>query len=236
MWAALGTGKGALLGLNLSRDSWAQATNRSFAAMYAGMVINNNSAEVSWNESGDARANTSERCGKGGCSTLRYDVSYLDSTTSESLLWMRLFEVTELEILGKIVVSYKLTLLTTGHQRGFNRSSHARMNWMRNSNRCPNITAMLWYHQDIPKTTPNFRNSSWKYTSIDFRIIYIYNYINNTLDLRPATLLVTEPRRLKSPPFRFTAQFTRRTHRFLAESSGSFLPNHQMALPSGYLT
>ena len=86
MWAALGTGKGALLGLNLSRDSWAQATNRSFAAMYAGMVINNNSAEVSWNESGDARANTSERCGKGGCSTLRYDVSYLDSTTSESLL------------------------------------------------------------------------------------------------------------------------------------------------------
>ena len=76
-----------------SRDSWAQAINRSFAAMYAGMVINNNSAEVSWNESGDARANTSERCGKGGCGTLRYDVSYLDSTTSESLLCVRLFEV-----------------------------------------------------------------------------------------------------------------------------------------------
>ena len=101
MWAALGTGKGALLGLNLSRDSfsrdsWAQAINRSFAAMYAGMVINNTSAEVSWNGIGDARANTSERCGKGGCSTLRYDVSYLyiDSTTSESLLCVRLFEVT----------------------------------------------------------------------------------------------------------------------------------------------
>jgi len=80
MWAALGTGKGALLGLNLSRDSfsrdsWAQAINRSFAAMYAGMVINNTSAEVSWNES--VTQELTHRKGAGKEAAVRYDMMCL---------------------------------------------------------------------------------------------------------------------------------------------------------------